>query len=112
MTDYNAGDTFKVRARYEWLGAPDKDYTVKVYSKQNLEIKDSRGQTSVIHMDGQAPSGFTASTYRGMNPSPIEEDPGEEGEGVIEEPESLTDLFAMAFTDGNFNLFAFLGVCF
>ena len=61
-------------------------------------------------MDGQLPSGFTDSSYRGMNPSPSEEeDPGEE-ESI--EVAALDDLFAIAFADGSFNLFAFLGACF
>jgi len=33
ITNYNAGDVFKVRAKYFWLNSPAKDYTVKIYSK-------------------------------------------------------------------------------
>ena len=60
-------------------------------------------------MDGQLPTGFTESTYRGMNPPPVVT-PEEEEE--VGEPAALDDLFAIAFADGKFNLFAFLGACF
>lgn len=37
---------------------------MKVYSKQNLDVRNSEGQTNMWHMDGQFPSGFTKSHYR------------------------------------------------
>jgi len=61
--DYNNGDVFTLKVKYLWFGSPEPDYTVKVYSKQNLAIRDSDGVTNEIHMDGQCPSGFTDSTY-------------------------------------------------
>lgn len=111
MTSYSGGDVFKVRAKYNWFDSPAKDYTVKIYSKQSLEVKDSTGQTNILHMDGQSPSGFTDSTYRGMNPGPIEEEPEEEVPVEDLEPATLDDLFTVAFADG-FDLFAFFAVCF
>jgi len=108
LTSYSGGDVFKVRAKYLWFNSPAKDYTVKIYSKQALEVKDTTGSTNIVHMDGQYPSGFTDSTFRGMNPEdndyptdPVDPDA----------PTSLTDLFALAFTDG-ISIFAFLAVCF
>ena len=61
-------------------------------------------------MDGQLPTGFTDSSFRGMNPPPVV-DPVEEEEEVTEVA-ALGDLFAIAFEGGSFNLFAFLGACF
>jgi hypothetical protein len=37
-TDYEAGDQFELRVRYDWNGSPARDFTVKVYSKQELHI--------------------------------------------------------------------------
>lgn len=67
-------------------------------------------------MDGQTPSGFTQSTYRGMDPSAnTETGDGTDGtdgeEEVVEEPAALSDLFALAAGDGGFDLFAFIGIC-
>jgi len=67
--NYVAGDTFLIDVTYDWKGIsssehPNRDYTLKVYSKQNLEIKDSKSRTNMWHMDGQYPSGFTKSHYR------------------------------------------------
>jgi hypothetical protein len=39
---------------------------VKVYSKRKVSILDSNKYGSFIEYDGQEPSGFTASTFRGM----------------------------------------------
>lgn len=66
--DYSASDVFTIKAQFNWRASfqtyPAKDYTVKVYSKQNLEVKDSSGKTNMWHMDGQFPSAFTKSHYR------------------------------------------------
>lgn len=53
-----------------WQGYPTahRDITVSIYSKQTLEIKDAYGNNYVEHYDGSLPTGFTESTYRGMNP--------------------------------------------
>ena len=62
--DYAAGDVFTVEVDYHtWGSRYAKDYTFKVYSSQTLEVLDSNGETIMIHMDGQSPSGFTESTY-------------------------------------------------
>ena len=58
-SDYEAGDTFQFRVHYYWYGYTAEDFTVKVYSKQALEVKDQRGHTNELHMDGTQPSGFT-----------------------------------------------------
>ena len=50
---YAANTVFLVAVKYLWFGSPFKDYTVKVYSKQTLTVKDNvSGSTNVIHMDG------------------------------------------------------------
>lgn len=65
---YSANDIFKLSVMYDWDYGLDKyparDYTVKVYSKQNLQVKNSAGQTNMWNMDGQYPSAFTKSHYR------------------------------------------------
>jgi len=66
--NYAAGTVFELAVKYLWFGSPYKDYTVKVYSKQDLVVRDkTTGSTSVIHMDGQTPSGFTNSTFTSMS---------------------------------------------
>lgn len=57
--DYAAGDVFTVDVNYSWSGWTVEDYTVKVYSTQDLEVLDYRGNTNELHMDGTSPSGFT-----------------------------------------------------
>ena len=66
-SDYSAGTEFTLKVQYKWWENNIRDYTVKVYSEQDLDVKDSRGQTNQIHMDGQSPSGFTDSAYTGMS---------------------------------------------
>jgi hypothetical protein len=61
ISTYNAGDVFKVNVRFDWFNSQAKDYTVKIYSKATSVIKNRDGNTSVKHMDGQSPSGFTNS---------------------------------------------------
>ena len=61
----------------------------------------------MIHMDGQEPSGFTRSDYRGMDPP---QDEPEDKEETIE-LESLGDLFNKALEEDNF-LFAFVSLCY
>ena len=63
-SNYSAGDKFLITVQYTWGGYPARDYTVKVYSKQDLSILDSDGKTNMWHMDGQFPSAFTKSHYR------------------------------------------------
>jgi len=52
-SSYVAGDVFAIQVRYNWWGATKEDFTVKVYSKQDLPVLDSDGNTNQIHMDGQ-----------------------------------------------------------
>lgn len=61
VTSYNAGVVFRIAVQYTWFGSVAPDYTVSLYSKQNLEIKNSNGGTNVVHYDGSEPSGFTVS---------------------------------------------------
>ena len=65
-TTYNAGTVFRIAVKYTWFNNDAKDYTVSVYSKQDLQIKDSTGKGKVVNYDGSAPSGFTSSTFDGM----------------------------------------------
>ena len=62
--DYSAGDVFTMEVNYSWDLFYAKDYTIKVFSNQQLEVLDSNGETNMIHMDGQEPSGFTKSDFR------------------------------------------------
>jgi len=40
-------DTYVIQIKYEWIGSPAQDYTLKVYSKfNNSKIYDSAGHTS------------------------------------------------------------------
>ena len=81
--DYTANTSFLLMVKYYWMNSPAKDYTVKVYSKQNLSVLDSNGNTNMKHMDGQTPSGFTDSTYTGMsNTGPFSNGPQDsDGDG-------------------------------
>jgi len=87
-TDYTAGTTLSIVVKYEWMGSPHKDYTVKVYSKSSGKITNAQGATVLQHMDGQEPSGFTSSTFRGMNgcPSAVAQE-------IKKEVKSLIDVF-------------------
>lgn len=49
--------------KYDWFGQPIKDFTVSVYSKMDLEIRNEEGETNMWHMDGNYPSGFLKSNY-------------------------------------------------
>jgi hypothetical protein len=56
---YEAGDTFKIYVQYDWGGQmASRDFSVIIYSQQNLEIKDLNGQTNMLHYDGNSPSGL------------------------------------------------------
>ena len=46
ITSYSAGVVWKIKVQYTWFGSPAPDYTLKVYSTQDLEIKDANGNTS------------------------------------------------------------------
>jgi hypothetical protein len=66
--DYSAGDKFKVSMFKHYIADyPAKDFTAKVYSKMNLVVRDINGNTNMLHMDGQKPSGFTESDFCGIN---------------------------------------------
>ena len=68
---YSAGDTFIMEVMYDWSYSQSssypwkaQDYTLKMYSKQDLQIKDQNGNTNMWFMDGNYPSGFQRSHYR------------------------------------------------
>lgn len=57
---YKAGDTFKVKVKYNWNGSlGSRDFSVVVYSKQEIEVKDKSGKTNQLRYDGTEPKGFT-----------------------------------------------------
>jgi hypothetical protein len=61
--EYQSGSEYQIKISYKWFNSHARDYTVKVYSKMDIPIymldKDTGAKTtSVIHMDGTAPSGF------------------------------------------------------
>lgn len=60
-------DKLDIYVQYEFIGSPHPDFTLKVYSKFDQPILDSRGNSNEINMDGQQPSGFTESCYTGMD---------------------------------------------
>lgn len=64
---YNAGDIFAVDVKYDWIGNKGNDYTVKVYSKMDIEITDSLDRKVQLHTDGQSPTEFRKSKYCGMD---------------------------------------------
>jgi hypothetical protein len=66
--EYEAGDTFSIAVTVTWNSGfgfyPAKDYTVHVYSKQDLTIYDVNTWSNMWHMDGQFPTAYTESHYR------------------------------------------------
>ena len=57
--EYEAGDVFLIRVDWDWGWGPEaQDYSVHVYSTQDLQVVDDRGNTNQMHMDGSEPSGF------------------------------------------------------
>lgn len=52
-SEYEAGDVFNFKIYYRWYGYSSEDFTVKVYSRMDLEVLDERGETNMLHMDGQ-----------------------------------------------------------
>lgn len=72
---YAAGDTFSIFIMYDFDGAPNRDFTVQMYSKMSEDtdvwIKDVNGYANQLHMDGTEPSGFYNSTYRNGKEKPL-----------------------------------------
>ena len=60
---------YTIYVQYDWWGAHSNhtDYTVQAYSKFDSPVLNSTFEGNVTHMDGQLPSGFTNSTYTGMD---------------------------------------------
>ena len=57
---------YTIYVKYQFVGSPFKDYTLKAYSQFDQPIFDQNHNINEIHMDGQEPSGFTHSDFRGM----------------------------------------------
>jgi hypothetical protein len=110
QTTYSAGDVYKVVVGYTWFNSPAKDYTVKIYSKQSLEVKNASGETNIQHMDGQEPSGFTSSTYRGMTTTTTGTDTTTTTT-TTKVVENFADIFSTAFESDNF-VAAIFAICF
>ena len=49
-----------------FFGSPHADYTLSIFSEQDLQILNDEGNQNMIRMDGQEPRGFTDSDYKGM----------------------------------------------
>jgi len=67
-SNYAAGQRFAVDIKYNWFGIPHKDYTLKVYSRQSIDVTDYKGNKNQLHADGKSPTEFTESAYCGMEP--------------------------------------------
>ena len=104
-SDYKAGTRFQIYLKYLWFDSPAKDYTVSIYSKQDLIIYDKTGNTNKVYMDGQRPTGFRNSDYTGMgeyhpskmvitNRGPINP-PRPEFKAEEFQPKSLEDVLAI-----------------
>ena len=68
INNYYAGDTITIVVEYSWnngvaVANIPSDYTISVYSKQVLKIKDALGVTNQMYMNGRSPSGFTQSEF-------------------------------------------------
>lgn len=84
LTSYSAGVVFTIKVTFTWFGSPAPDYTIKLYTKQDLTIADSQGDSSIINYDGTSPSGFTDSVFCGMDCVG--------GTNTTEEEEEITNL--------------------
>ena len=60
---------FTISVKYiAWWGSKHRDFTVGMYSKHDLFIKDSSGNSNELHTDGSFPSEFgDRSSYCGMD---------------------------------------------
>ena len=81
----------------DWEGTgtdkyPAQEYTLKVYSKMDLEIKDADGETNMWHMDGQYPSRFTKSHFRATTTKKT----------PTFKPKSLYDIYLVSNNVGDF----------
>ena len=65
-SSHSQGTTYAIYVQVYYFGSPHPDHTVKVYSKYNSQILEN-GRSNQLNMDGQQPSGFTDSDYRGMD---------------------------------------------
>lgn len=58
---FTAGTNLHIVIKYEWCASPGNQYTAKVYSKMNANMLNDAGNTYMVHMDGNQPSGYTSS---------------------------------------------------
>lgn len=50
---YTAGDTLNIKVQYEFIGSPGNQFTLKVYSKGSNNILNNKGNTYMVHMNGE-----------------------------------------------------------
>jgi len=116
ITSYDAGVVWKISVQYTWFGSSAPDYTLKVYSKQDLSLLDASGNSIVLNYDSTLPTAFTGEEpYLGMDAWFPTEDMLDDGFN------SLGDVFRVAFEGNIFMawfklgficLFAAPGICF
>ena len=60
INNYSSGDVFILNVKYTWFNSTNKDYTVKLYSNlDDVKVTDAfTGESNIIYMDGNTPSGF------------------------------------------------------
>jgi len=60
VKDYKAGDVITAEVEFDWHHRTTmRDYSLLVYSKQDIQIKDKDEKTNMPHFDGSEPSGYT-----------------------------------------------------
>ena len=56
---YKAGDEITLEVKVDWYGQKaGRDYSVVVYSKQDIYITNEEGYHNQLHFDRSSPSGF------------------------------------------------------
>ena len=69
------GDTYTIKVGFMFVDShPAKDYTLSIYSKVPIDIKDSDGQTNMLHNNGSSPSGWRQS-YNEAYPDDVFDNP-------------------------------------
>lgn len=93
IEEYDSDEEFQIHVKYEWIGSPRRDFTVKVYSFDGNDVVDEIGLTNMLHTDGNQPSEFdyiaemygsnrVAEDVRSASDSDNSEDEEVESEGV------------------------------
>ena len=64
---YQAGTLFDIGINIDWGKSDVRDFTIKVFTKQNFEIVEYYSRKGKItNYDGTSPSSFKCSNYKGM----------------------------------------------